>query len=393
MKKKVIWIVSVCLVLAAIVIADHAIKTKFQDPPNYTEDPFADNDENTENESNDPGEKTVPPNGSEPDVLPNTSFFYDTVLYTFQENNELELSVMCVDVGQTEAIIPEYVPYKGYSYYVTRIGENAFQEYCSDVEEITFPSTITDVGYQAFEGTAWLERLKSGGAEFVSVGDSVLVCYLGVSEEVIIPEGTKHIGGAFFQNTSIKKVILPDTVTSIGERAFYACSALSEVELPGSVSEIGIAAFFGTPWLAGLDEDFTVAGDGILLQYNGKSAIVEVPDGVKVIAPNAFQGNSAEKIILPSSVTTLAPEAFAGLTELVELELPDGITYIGENAFAMCQSLKRMKLPASLEMVGVGIFIGCTELDEVTMRSHLKDLYPAEYMGVGKQTDVKIIYE
>ena len=140
---------------------------------------------------------------------------------------------------------------------------------------------------------------------------------------VTIPEGTTEIGRFAFSRSSLRTVTIPEGVTVIDYAAFYHCDNLDNVILPDTVNTVGAKAFTHTGWLDDFEEnsmdDFLISGD-ILVAYKGNLPEVVIPDGVRVIAEEAFRNHTElKKVHLPASVTDIGNDAF-----------PEGIEIINE---------------------------------------------------------------
>ena len=140
---------------------------------------------------------------------------------------------------------------------------------------------------------------------------------------VTIPEGTTEIGRFAFSRSSLRTVTIPEGVTTIDYAAFYHCDNLDNVILPDTVNTVGAKAFTHTGWLDDFEEnsmdDFLISGD-ILVAYKGNLPEVVIPDGVRVIAEEAFRNHTElKKVHLPASVTDIGNDAF-----------PEGIEIINE---------------------------------------------------------------
>lgn len=140
---------------------------------------------------------------------------------------------------------------------------------------------------------------------------------------VTIPEGTTEIGRFAFSRSSLRTVTIPEGVTAIDYAAFYHCDNLDNVILPDSVNTVGAKAFTHTGWMDDFEEnsmdDFLISGD-ILVAYKGNLPEVVIPDGVRVIAEEAFRNHTElKKVHLPASVTDIGNDAF-----------PEGIEIINE---------------------------------------------------------------
>ena len=140
---------------------------------------------------------------------------------------------------------------------------------------------------------------------------------------VTIPEGTTEIGRFAFSRSSLRTVTIPEGVTVIDYAAFYHCDNLDNVILPDTVNTVGAKAFTHTGWLDDFEEnsmdDFLISGD-ILVAYKGNLPEVVIPDGVRVIAEEAFRNHTElKKVHLPASFTDIGNDAF-----------PEGIEIINE---------------------------------------------------------------
>lgn len=140
---------------------------------------------------------------------------------------------------------------------------------------------------------------------------------------VTIPEGTTEIGRFAFSRSSLRTVTIPEGVTTIDYAAFYHCDNLDNVILPDTVNTVGAKAFTHTGWMDDFEEnsmdDFLISGD-ILAAYKGNLPEVVIPDGVRVIAEEAFRNHTElKKVHLPASVTDIGNDAF-----------PEGIEIINE---------------------------------------------------------------
>lgn len=113
---------------------------------------------------------------------------------------------------------------------------------CTMLKGVSIPSSTTEIGGLAFYGTPWFESLN---AEFEVFGDSILIDYNGAGGKVIIPSSVKNISSAFYQNTKVTSVILPDSALKIGSAAFDGCTSLTSVVMTEGVYYIGDSAFYG----------------------------------------------------------------------------------------------------------------------------------------------------
>ena len=156
---------------------------------------------------------------------------------------------------------------------------------------------------------------------------------------------------------SITSVVIPPSVTEIGERAFSGCSSLSSVEIPPSVTEIGAGAFSGCKSLSS----------------------VEIPSSVTEIGAGAFCGcKSLSSVEIPPSVTEIGEEAFYGCLSLSSVEIPSGVEEIGEATFSGCQSLASVVIPSSVKKIDIWVFDFCSSLSSVTLGDDFEEV-PSEW--------------
>ena len=159
-------------------------------------------------------------------------------------------------------------------------------------------------------------------------------------KSLVIPDSVTNIGDyAFWGCTSLKSLVIPDSVNSIGDRVFSGCCSLKSLVIPDSVSSIGERAF----------EDCT-----------SLSSLV-IPDGVTSIGHCAFRGcYSLSNIVIPNGVTSIGGCAFSRCKSLVEVVIPDSVTSIGYWAFDGCRSLTDIVIPDSVTSIGDGAFENCS---------------------------------
>ena len=200
--------------------------------------------------------------------------------------------------------------------------------------------------------------------------------------KVVIENGVTSIGnGAFSGCTNLALVELPADVTSIGAAAFSGCASLNLTELPDSLTSIGYCAFSDCTSLA-----LTTLPSGVTLirdeafQNCTSLALTELPAGVTSIGDWVFRGCANLALTtLPAGITSIGRYAFRGCTNLKLTELPNSLTSIGDSAFYDCTSLTLTKLPEALTSIGNYAFNGCTSLTDLTFVSNT----PPTLLGSG----------
>ena len=151
-------------------------------------------------------------------------------------------------------------------------------------------------------------------------GEGKILRYDGNATTLEIPEylespeygkiQVKKIAANAFYNSKFTKLILPNSITEIGDTAFVSSLLLTELTLPSSLIRIGAGAFINCPKLTSLI----------------------IPDSVTEIGDNAFLRSELNKLTLSNSLVKIGNKAFLS-SKLTELVIPDSVTEIGDNAF------------------------------------------------------------
>ncbi|MDD1747528.1 MAG: fibronectin type III domain-containing protein [Methanomassiliicoccales archaeon] len=199
---------------------------------------------------------------------------------------------------------------------------------------------------------------------------------------VIIPNSVKSIGdSAFYACNYLTSLTIPNGVLSIGIEAFFRCSSLSNVTIPSSVTSIGVLAFNRCNSLLAIavDESSTnyASLDGIL--YNktlatllqcpsGKVGALTIPYGVASIGDGAFYFCIyLTSITIPNGVTSIGLMAFYQCSSLTSVTIGCNVTTIGDCAFYNCDSLTSLTIPDCVIAIGNHAFSGCSSLTSLTI--------------------------
>ncbi len=203
---------------------------------------------------------------------------------------------------------------------VTTIGEDAFNS-CESLTSITIPNSVTTIGVGAFCDCGSLKEFKgkyaaNGGRCLIK--DNIIIAYANASGSTYaIPNSVTTIGDyAFYHCHNLKSITIPNSITTIGEGAFKHCSFTS-VTIPNSVKTIGKYAF-------GLCESLTS---------------VTIPNSVTTIGYAAFTYCSLTSVTIPNSVKTIGDHAFSHCNNLTSVTIQNSVTTIGELAFYECNNL------------------------------------------------------
>lgn len=275
--------------------------------------------------------------------------------------------------------------------------------------------------------TVKTESAKSGDFTYTLYTDNTacITGYTGSNPVVSIPaeiDGAKVVGlenKALKSSSTLKELILPDSVEAIGNYAAMYCDSLEKVTIGKNIKHIGISAFEGSQENAytGKSKLTTVVFNGAPKTISEKafyfcSALTEIvlPEGVETIGDWAFaKCFSAKKIIIPEGVTQIDDHAFLKCTGAVEISIPgtvesiavstfyrcsslekltigEGVKKLEKGAFEECKSLKTVVLPESMEELGKYAFYNCAGLDEITIHSGVTVFGGEIFKDVGKLT-------
>ena len=228
--------------------------------------------------------------------------------------------------------------------------------------------------------------------------EATITHYAGTDDYVLIPETiagapvvaiadeafAMYYNDEYMSNSVIAEVAIPDSVKSIGARAFYQCPNLHTVDFGCGVTTVGYDAFNGCTSLRKITYPRALSADSSVPLFQNCPSLksVVVPGGVATLPANVFyNATGLENITLPSSLTTLKGNVFNGCTSLKAVELPDGVTSIGSGAFYNCSSLTSFHYPRSLESIGSDAFVGCTNLELITIADSVQIIPDEAFSG------------
>jgi len=193
-------------------------------------------------------------------------------------------------------------------------------------------------------------HLKDDGTYAVEIGEAK---YLSKIEIPSTYNGKAVTEVGFFgshhgETDKLKEIIIPDSVTTIGNYAFNQCIALASVTIPDSVTTIGDYAFYNCDALT----------------------TVTIGNGVKSIGDSTFASCSAlTSVTIPDSVTSIGDRAFEVCHSLTSVTIPDSVTTIGYMAFCNCSALTSVTIGNSVTSIYNSAFAGCKALSTVTFKN------------------------
>ena len=227
-------------------------------------------------------------------------------------------------------------------------------------------------------------RLKNIG----TCSDTEIVVPTSVNKLIV----TEVAGAAFSDNTSVTKVILPDTITSMGGSVFLNCTALTDVKLPKNVTTLNTEFFSGCASLVNvtLPEALQSVETGV---FKGCSSLKEIalPETVTTLSAELFSDcYSLKSVSFSDKVKEIPQSAFEGCFALEEFDLPDGVTAIQDKAFHSCRALKKLDLPEGLRTIGLSAFGSCYALTEISLPNSVQIIQRNAFAECRAVTSVSI---
>ena len=273
---------------------------------------------------------------------------------------------------------------------VTTVGMSAFSD-CANLTAIDLPSSVTEIDGYAFKNCTALtavtlpKHLRRLDTEAFFGCTALKSVFIPLSlqnasnpfqkctalTDVTFEDGRTELPDTLLEDSGVRQLTVPQTVTKIGYSAFAGCTQLTAITLPAGLRELGSEAFKGCTALTGvaLPDSLTDLGYGVFRDCSALTA-AEFPAG---IAPVSWSSGSSmlrnctslRSVKLPKTVSSLGDYFFAGCTALERIVLPDSVTEIGSNLFNGCTALTDVTLSTNLQAIPENTFYGCVSLQKL----------------------------
>ena len=327
----------------------------------------------------------------------NNAFAYDfavknadgvTIYYNILNNGkELEVTHQEDNEGRNSysgaVVIPQEVTYDNKTLKVTTIGEFAFGS-CEEMTSVTIPNSVITIKEDAFCGCSGLSSVNI--PKSVSRIDAGAFSGCDNIKSIIVENGNlvydcrDNCNAVINRETNAlivgcRNTVIPESVTSIGDRAFDGMSSLTSITIPNSVTKIGYCAFRDTGLTSVIiPNSITSIGEGAFVLCSNLTSVT-IPNSVTSIEDCAFACcHNLPSITIPNSVTSLGNNCFDNCWKLSSITIPNSVKTIGKSAFDECDNLTSIKLPDGLTCLDYRLFAGCNSLTSITIPESVESI-------------------
>ena len=263
---------------------------------------------------------------------------------------------------------------------LTSLGDSAFQ-YCDNLRSITLPAQLTDIGPYPFnECTSltgiWVDAANPNyssddrGVLFNKEKTTLITAPQAITGHYMIPDSVTTVREyAFYNCVNLTGITIADSVTTLENEAFKECTGLTEVIFGKGLTMLSFNLFESCTSLThiAIPENITYIDCGAFFRCSNLQSIT-LPDSLTFIGSDAFADcTSLISIEIPAGVTSIEAQVFLSCESLQSIIIPEGVTSIGYNAFAYCKSLTDITIPNTVTSIGGGAFANCRSLVSITI--------------------------
>ena len=305
---------------------------------------------------------------------------------------------------------------------VTTIGNHAFYG-CENLSDIQFPRNAIYIGRDAFRNTTWYDNHIEESTQF-KILDGILLHVTNYGRQIEFPDSITRISsdafplkittGCSVQPYYAYSIKIPNSVTVIEDRAFYACSNLKYIEIPNTITYIGnLKGYYGNHltdiYYTGSKEEWNNIKmssendfSNITIHYNSTMPTYcykELEDGnIEISFYNEETdntGNIIPELVIPSEidnkkVTHIGQEAFR-FCQIVTVTIPHSVTNIGYFSFDHCRNLKNITIPDSVTSIEMYAFNNCEGLTRITIPNSVTSIEDYAFCQCTSLTNVTFL--
>lgn len=349
------------------------------------------------------------------------SFCVDGIYYV-KNSDGVSVSVTYADDDYNSysgsVVIPSTVAFDGTTYSVTKIGENAFKK-CQTLTSVTIPESVTEIGvysftrcenltsvtipesvtlidYGAFENCRALTSVTIPSSvttigkdafedcwNLTKVEISDLTAWCNISFATIPSNPLYHAKHLFINGTELTELVIPESITEIGQNAFCFCHGLTSVTIHDAITKIGNNAFQNCIQMTTLAIGNSVYSIGDAVFYNCENLTsATIPNSVSSIGSDAFANCiQMTTLTIGNSVSSIGQYAFSDCYNLTSADIPDLVTEIYDGTFNNCHNLSSLTIGNSVTSIGQYAFYNCRKLTSVTIPQSVTKIGESAFYG------------